>query len=147
MQNKVCSYLQGQGTHLDNLTIGKVAAKAAVNKETIRYYQSLGLVESPARAPGSIRRYGEATVARVRFIKRAQQLGFSLDEVKNLLQLEDGRHCGKTRKLAEHKLNLIANRIADLRRIQLALEGLVDECERGKNRRGCPIIRTLLGAP
>lgn len=128
---------------MNTLTIGEVAAQAAVHKETIRYYQSLGLVEEPPRAPGSIRRYGPDAVARLRFIKRAQQLGFSLDEVKRLLLLEDGQHCARTRKLAEEKLEIIRGRIADLQRMKRALEGLVDECERGRSPRRCPIIATL----
>ncbi len=128
---------------MDNLTIGKVAAKAGVHKETIRYYQSLGLVEEPMRRPGSVRRYGDAAVARLHFIKRAQQLGFTLEEVKKLLLLEDGQNCGETRNLAEHKLALIKERIADLNRMRRLLEGLIKECRQGKRPRRCPIISTL----
>jgi MerR family transcriptional regulator, mercuric resistance operon regulatory protein len=128
---------------MDHLTIGQVAAKAGVHKETIRYYQGLGLVEEPVRQPRSVRRYGDATVARLHFIKRAQQLGFTLDEVKRLLLLEDGQNCGETRKLAEQKLALIRERIADLDRMRRVLEGLVTECERGGRPRRCPIISTL----
>jgi MerR family transcriptional regulator, mercuric resistance operon regulatory protein len=128
---------------MDHLTIGQVAAKAGVHKETIRYYQGLGLVEEPVRQPRSVRRYGDATVARLHFIKRAQQLGFTLDEVKRLLLLEDGQNCGETRKLAQHKLALIRERIADLDRMRRLLEGLVRQCERGGRPRRCPIISTL----
>ncbi|HXS53006.1 MAG TPA: MerR family DNA-binding protein [Usitatibacter sp.] len=128
---------------MDGLTIGQVAERAEVHKETIRYYQGLGLLEEPPRRPGSIRRYGEAAVARLRFIKRAQQLGFSLEEVKRLLLLEDGQDCAQTRKLAEQKLQVIRARIADLQRMSRMLAGLVAECRRGKRPRGCPIIRTL----
>lgn len=131
--------------HLDNLTIGQVAAEAGVHKETIRYYQSLGLVGEPQRHPGSVRRYGAATVARLHFIKRAQQLGFSLEEVGSLLLLEDGQNCVATRKLAEHKLDIIRGRIADLHRMRRLLEGLIRECEQGKRPRACPIISTLSG--
>lgn len=128
---------------MDGLTIGQVAAKSGVHKETIRYYQSLGLVDEPARRPGSVRRYGDATIARLRFIKRAQHLGFSLDEVKKLLLLEDGQNCAQTRKLAEQKVAVIKERIADLDRMRRLLEGLVGECERGGRPRRCPIISTL----
>ena len=128
---------------MDNLTIGQVAAEAGVHKETIRYYQGLGLVEEPERKHGSVRRYGSATVARLHFIKRAQQLGFTLEEVGKLLLLEDGQNCGETRKLAEHKLALIKERIADLNRMRRLLEGLIEECEQGKRPRACPIIATL----
>lgn len=128
---------------MDRLTIGQAAKEAGVHKETIRYYQSLGLVAEPERVPGSVRRYGSSTVARLRFIKRAQQLGFTLAEVGHLLLLEDGQNCAATRKLAQHKLALIKERIADLDRMRRLLEGLVEECEQGKRPRACPIISTL----
>lgn len=128
---------------MDDLTIGQVAERADVHKETIRYYQGLGLLEQPRRRPGSIRRYGEAAIARLRFIKRAQQLGFSLEEVKKLLLLEDGQECAATRRLAEQKLDVIRDRISDLQRMARTLEALVDECRRGKRPRCCPIIDTL----
>jgi MerR family mercuric resistance operon transcriptional regulator len=130
---------------LEHLTIGQVAAEAGVNKETIRYYQTLGLVAQPPKPPGSVRRCGSATIARLRFIKRAQELGFSLEEVRKLLLLEDGQNCGATRALAQNKLATIRERIADLNRMRRLLEGLVRECERGGRPRGCPIIRTLSG--
>lgn len=136
-----------QEVHLDNITIGRVAKEAGVHKETIRYYQSLGLVAEPERRAGSVRRYGTATVARLHFIKRAQQLGFTLEEVKKLLLLEDGQNCAETRKLAEQKLTLIKERITDLNRMRRLLEGLIGECERGKRPRACPIIATLSNAP
>ena len=130
---------------MDHLTIGQVAAQAGVHKETIRYYQALGLVLEPPRPPGSVRRYGSDTVARLRFIKRAQQLGFTLEEVGKLLLLDDGQSCTATRALAEQKLSTIRDRIADLNRMRRLLEGLIDECDRGGRPRGCPIIRTLSG--
>jgi MerR family transcriptional regulator, mercuric resistance operon regulatory protein len=128
---------------LDHLTIGQVAKEAGVHKETIRYYQALGLVPEPRRPPGSVRRYGSETVGRLRFIKRAQELGFTLEEVGKLLLLDDGQNCSATRSLAEHKLSVIRERIADLNRMRRLLEGLVQECEGGGRPRGCPIIRTL----
>jgi len=130
---------------LDTFTIGRVAKEAGVHKETIRYYQGLGLVSEPVRKPGSVRRYGAATVARLHFIKRAQQLGFTLEEVKRLLLLEDGQDCAATRSLAVHKLALIKERIADLNRMRRLLEGLIGECAQGRRPRACPIIATLAG--
>ena len=130
---------------MERLTIGQVAIAAGVHKETIRYYQSLGLVAEPERHQGSVRRYGEDTVARLRFIKRAQQLGFTLEEVGRLLLLEDGQDCGATRKLAELKLAVIRERIDDLRRMEQLLEGLIGECVKGKRPKACPIISTLSG--
>lgn len=128
---------------MDGLTIGQVAARAGAHQETIRYYQRLRLLEKPPRRPGSIRRYGDQAVARLRFIKRAQQLGFSLDEVRKLLLLEDGQDCAATRKLAEQKLGVIRSRISDLQRMGRALDGLIAQCRTGKRPRCCPIIGTL----
>ncbi len=88
------------------MTIGRLAGQAGVHIETVRYYQHLGLVPRPARPAGSIRRYGPDAVDRLRFIKRAQELGFSLDQVKLLLKLSIGEHCAETRTLAEHKARL-----------------------------------------
>ncbi len=132
---------------MNHLTIGQVAREAGVHKETIRYYQGLGLVPEPARQAGSFRPYGQSTVARLQFIKRAQELGFTLEEVGRLLLLDDGQNCGETRKLAEHKLTLVRNRIADLDRMRRLLEGLIAECRRGKRPRACPIIATLSSGP
>ncbi len=128
---------------MSGMTIGRVAQLSGVHKETIRYYQSLGLVAEPRRPPRSVRRYGADAVARLRFIKRAQELGFTLEEVGRLLLLEDGQNCGETRKLAEQKLALIRTRMGDLERMRRLLEGLVDECRHGKRPRKCPIIATL----
>jgi MerR family mercuric resistance operon transcriptional regulator len=83
------------------LTIGRLARAAGMNVETIRYYQRRGLLPEPARPLGGQRHYGPAAAMRLRFVKRAQQLGFTLDEVKELLLLEDGQACTPTRMLAE----------------------------------------------
>ena len=128
---------------MDHLTIGQLAIQADVHKETIRYYQRLGLLEEPRRRPVSIRLYGAQAVAMLRFIKRSQQLGFSLDEVRKLLLLEDGQDCAATRKLAEEKLAIIRSRVADLQRMARTLDGLIAECRKGKRPRCCPIIGTL----
>ena len=99
----------------------------------------------PPRPARSVRRYGTETVARLRFIKRAQELGFTLQEVAKLLLLDDGQSCTATRKLAEQKLSIIRGRIADLSRMRRLLDGLIAECDRGERPRACPIIRTLSG--
>ena len=97
-----------------SLTIGRLAEAAGVNRETVRYYQRRGLMREPARPPGGVRYYSLDDMKRIRFIKRAQQLGFTLEEVTNLLKLEDGRSCRETERLAEQKLVLAEARIADL---------------------------------
>jgi MerR family mercuric resistance operon transcriptional regulator len=125
------------------MKIGRLSEQSGVHVETIRYYQRLGLMPRPPRSRGSVRRYGEDAVSRLRFVKRAQALGFSLDEVKLLLGLSVGEHCAETRSLAKEKLGLIERKISDLCAMQDALNKLVRACGTGRNGRGCPIIEAL----
>jgi len=125
------------------LTIGVLADAAGVNVETIRFYQRKGLMQEPERPLGGIRRYGNADLARVRFIKSAQRLGFSLDEIADLLQLDDGSHCTEAREQAEHKLADVQARIVDLQRIEGALHGLVERCGTASGQVQCPLIAAL----
>ena len=128
----------------DGITIGQLAESAGVNVETIRYYHRIGLLPLPRRALGSIRHYSGDDLKRVRFIKRAQALGFSLDEVALLLGLSDGKHCAETKALAESKLTTVEEKIADLVAIQKALKGLVTKCSKGSRGCGCPVIDALV---
>ncbi len=125
------------------LTIGRVAEAAGISVETIRFYQRSGLLNEPARPPGGVRRYGVEFVVRLRFIKRAKQLGFSLAEVQRLLILEDPQSCGKARSLAAEKLALVETRIADLERMRGVLRELVARCDVRRGKVACPIIATL----
>ena len=128
-----------------DMKIGALAEETGVHVETIRYYQSLGLMSKPVRAHGSVRRYSPEAANRLRFIKRAQGLGFSLDEVKLLLDLSVGEHCTETRIFAEQKRRLVEKKISDLRSIQAALDKLIRACGTGRKGRGCPIIESLSG--
>lgn len=128
---------------LHHLTIGAFAASAGVNVETIRFYQRKGLLAEPERPYGSIRRYGEAEVSRVKFVKSAQRLGFSLDEIAELLRLEDGTHCREARGLAERKLRDVHEKLGDLRRIEAALGTLVESCRAARGTISCPLISAL----
>lgn len=127
----------------ETLTIGVLAEAAGVNVETIRFYQRKGLMQDPDRPLGGIRRYGEADLARVRFIKSAQRLGFSLDEIADLLKLEDGSHCNEAREQAERKLVDVRARLSDLQRIEGALQGLVERCCAASGQVQCPLIEAL----
>jgi MerR family mercuric resistance operon transcriptional regulator len=129
------------------IRISELARKAGVHVETIRYYQAIGLLHRPHRDHGRIRRYGADDLKRVRFIKRAQALGFSLEEVALLLSLSDGEHCAETRVLAEKKLGMVQEKIDDLVAIRKSLRGLVVECSIGGGGRGCPIIDALEEGP
>jgi len=125
------------------LTISHLAHDAGVNVETIRFYQRKGLLPEPVRPSGSIRRYGQMDVARVRFIKAAQRIGFTLDEIAQLLKLDDGEHCAEAREIAAHKLIDVRRRMADLQRIDAALTELVDRCEASRGQVTCPLIESL----
>lgn len=126
------------------MTIGQLASAGGVNVETIRYYQREKLLRTPQRSPGSIRRYSEEELNRLLFIKRAQVLGFSLTEITLLLQLAEGEHCAETQALAEKKLGMVEQKLADLLAIESALTKLIASCRRGKNDCGCPIIYSLV---
>lgn len=126
-----------------SLTIGGVAKAAGVNVETIRYYQRLKLLDEPARPLGGVRRYDHAAVARVRFIKRAQELGFSLAEIQRLLRLGDPQSCGEARALAAEKLALVESRVADLQRLRGVLKKLIGRCDQRRGKVACPIIESL----
>lgn len=125
------------------MTIGQLAKAGGVGVETIRFYQRLGLLPTPARPYGGIRRYSHETVARLRFIQAAKRLGFSLEEIAQLLQLEDGLHCAQARELAQRKLEAVRVRIADLKRMEGALMELIERCDQAQGQVRCPLLATL----
>jgi MerR family mercuric resistance operon transcriptional regulator len=127
----------------ESLTIGAFATAAGVNAETIRFYQRKGLLLEREKPYGSIRPYGAADVTRVRFVKAAQRLGFSLDEVADLLKLEDGTHCDEASSLAEHKLRDIQDKLADLQRMEAVPARLVGACHSRRGNVSCPLIASL----
>jgi len=124
-------------------TIGTLAKATDVHVETIRYYQRRGLIAEPLKPPGGIRRYDEAHARRLRFIKHAQTLGFSLDEVADLLALEDGRHCRDAERIGTRKLAMVRERITRLRRVERALAALVEQCHSNRGKVHCPLIAAL----
>ncbi|MBV5292945.1 MAG: Hg(II)-responsive transcriptional regulator [Curvibacter lanceolatus] len=126
-----------------DLTIGKLADAAGVNIETIRYYQRRGLLDEPPKPLGGHRRYSADQAKRVRFIKRAQALGFTLDEVGALLALDSACACNETRALASRKMALVKRKIADLSAMQQVLGGLIRQCDAGSGGADCPIIDVL----
>ena len=143
MPHVSCTRSSVPTTSRANLTIGAFAKAAGVNVETIRFYQRKSLLSQSDKPSGSIRRYGEAGVTRVRFVKSAQRLGFSLDEIAELLQLEDDTHCEEARRLAEHKLMDVREKLADLVRMESVLSELVRACFAQKGNVSCPLIATL----
>lgn len=127
----------------DTFTIGVLAQTAHVNVETVRFYQRKGLLRAPDKPAGGIRRYGHADLARMNFIKSAQRLGFSLDEVAELLKLEDGSGCRQASEKARRKLADVRERLADLQRMEAALSDLVGRCSSARGKIYCPLIAAL----
>jgi MerR family transcriptional regulator, mercuric resistance operon regulatory protein len=123
-------------------TIGRLARRAGVHVETIRYYQRVGLIAEPGRPREGFRRYAPETADRIVFIKRAQQLGFSLAEIRDLLDLGEG-HCQDVRVRAEARRAQIAAQIRDLEAMRATLDELIAACRRGKRQPCCPIVQTL----
>ena len=131
---------------MESMTIGQLAAAAGVNVETVRYYQRRELLAVPKREVGSIGRYPESSLTRLRFIKRAQALGFSLEDVQALLSLDDGQACSSARLLGERKLADVRERIQTVRALEKALQGLVASCSTSRRRVSCPLIDALMRA-
>ena len=127
---------------VETLTIGRLAKSAGVGVETIRYYQQRGLLPVP-ESFGSFRHYPVSLAKRIRFIKRAQELGFSLEEVSELLSLEDGVDRTSIRHIASVRLEEIKTKLDDLKRMKKALSLLIHECEHTDKEQPCPIIATL----
>ncbi len=124
------------------LTIGRLAKAAEVNVETIRYYQRVALLVEPLKPLEGFRVYPKETINRVRFIKRAQKLGFSLQDIAHLLELGEG-HCSDVREQAETKLGQIEAQIKGLKSMRKTLKKLITECNAGNESGCCPIVQSL----
>lgn len=128
--------VQSQGGQ--SLTIGKLAAAGGVGVETIRFYQRKGLLDQPTRESG-IRRYGSGDLRRLRFIRKAQTAGFTLEQIKELLALDSGLDQQRARELAMARIGDLNLRIAELMRAREALQRLSKECAEGATG-PCPIL-------
>lgn len=124
-------------------TIKTVAQRAGIGIETIRYYQRIGLIDTPEKPLSGYRIYPEETLVRLFFIQRTKELGFTLAEIATLLALGDGK-CSETRKFAEQKLELIKSKIYDLQAISQTLETLIQSCESNSAHQDCPVINAIL---
>jgi Hg(II)-responsive transcriptional regulator len=127
----------------DTMGIGTLAKRAGVRIDTVRYYERSGLLVPGARLPSGYRRYSEAEVARLRFIRRAQALGFSLKEVRELLTLSNGRDVARVRRTAQERLADVERRIAELERIRAGLATLIEACPGHGRAADCPILKAL----
>lgn len=125
------------------LTIGRLAAAAGVGIDTVRYYERSGLLPAPARSASGYRRYGEAELRRLRFIRRAQRLGFTLTEIDELLALSRQRDIAAVRRQAADKLADVDARIRELTRMRAALGALFEACPGHEREAPCPILSAL----
>lgn len=131
------------------LTIGQVAGEAGVNVQTLRYYERRGILEEPKRSPSGYREYSPETVRVIRFVKRAQDLGFTLTEIQELLELRQHRPRERevVRTLAAAKVRDIEQKVRDLESMKRALNELVESCACKGATSGCPILEAIEGAP
>lgn len=127
------------------LSIGQVATAGNVNIQTIRYYERRGLFPPPRRTAAGYRQYPDDAVARLRFIKHAQELGFSLDEIQGLLGLRvrHGAACDAVEQKARQKIEVVQQRIRDLQRMKRTLERLAAACAARRPMDDCPILEVL----
>jgi MerR family copper efflux transcriptional regulator len=130
---------------MDRLKVGELACRAGVGVQTVRFYERKGLIEPPPRTHSGYRQYPESAVARIRFIQRAQRLGFSLAEVDELLSLrvDPSNDRGAVRTRAAAKLEEIREKVRDLERIETALADLIDACSGRGGSDACPILEAL----
>ena len=128
----------------ETMTIGRLAKVAGVNVETIRYYQRRGLIGEPRKPPGGHRRYTETVLRQVAFIRRAQQLGFTLEEIGRLLEMCGSPEQGEAVSIAEQRRAVVDSRIGELERMRTELDRLIAACRKSK-RGPSPLIRALFG--
>jgi Hg(II)-responsive transcriptional regulator len=138
-------YVVRYRVHAASVRTRELAWRAAVNPQTLRYYERRGLLAEPSRSAGGYRSYPPEAVRRVRFIKRAQELGFTLAEVETLLDLAGGGpdSCDAVRVIAEEKIADLRRRIADLRALESGLTRLTATCDLPRGQRECPILQEL----
>ena len=129
------------------LTIGQLAHGAGVNLQTVRYYERRGLMPPPSRTLAGYRQYSPDALARLRFIKRAQDLGFSLEEIQGLLELRIDRPsstaCARVRSATEAKVAMVERKIRELQRIKRSLDRLIASCRARKPTGDCPILEAI----
>ena len=128
---------------MESLGIGALARRAGVGIDTVRYYERSGLLAPKTRLPSGYRRYSAAEVARLRFIRRAQALGFTLNEIRELLALSSRRDVARVKRAAQQKVADVEQRIASLQRVRQGLVSLIDACPGHGHAENCPILKAL----
>jgi len=136
-----------EGTNTRGYAIGEMSRLTGVNIETIRYYERIGVMPKPDRTPGGNRQYNQAQLKRLSFIKRSRGLGFSISEIRALLEMVDRQDftCGEVHDMTMQHLSSVREKITALRGLEKALGGMAAECKRGDVPE-CPILETLFEA-
>ncbi len=132
----------------ETMTIGMLSQKSETDAQTIRYYERLGLMSKPERTEANYRIYDEDAVLRLHFIKRAKEIGFSLNDIGVLLGMVDGkvRRCDHVKEFAETRLDKIRSQIKNLKSMERTLSNLVAQCQNSKTLTNCPILDELTEA-
>lgn len=132
-------------TTIKGLTAGKVARAAGVGVETLRFYEREGILDPTSRTPSGYRVYDQAAIDRLQFIQRAQKLGFTLREIRELIALDSDpeAECGDLRERATRKLDMVEQKISELQLIKHGLSALLTSCDAGQPLRDCPMMRCL----
>lgn len=133
---------------METMTTGELAERAGVNTETVRYYERRGLLPEPPRNASGYRQYSAEDAARIHFIKRAQQLGFALEEVETLLALRadpEAHTRGAVKRKTQEKIEEVESKIRDLQRIKSTLEELASACDGAGTASECPILQAFEG--
>ncbi|WP_407527123.1 MerR family transcriptional regulator [Methylobacterium oryzisoli] len=132
----------------DDLTIGALAASTGVHLETVRYYERIGLLPPPSRSPSGHRRYDAQAVRRLTFVRRCRDLGFPIESIRTMLTLVDRRQvtCREMQGIATRHLAEVREKLADLRRLERALDHLIGDCP-GTDTPDCPILDALMAEP
>jgi MerR family mercuric resistance operon transcriptional regulator len=125
-----------------SFTIGRLAQLADVNIETVRFYERKGLLIQPIKPLTGYRQYDDQALGRIRFVKRAQEVGFTLSEIQSLLDIESN-NCDKVQHLAIEKLTLTQQKITDLQHLEKSLQHLVTQCKITQNKTHCPIVNSF----
>ncbi len=130
---------------MEKLTVGQIARKAGVNIETLRYYESIELMPKPKRSEKGYRIYSEKDIARLKFIKNAQYLGFTLKEIRELLflRVDDETTCADVKRIAMRKIDEVNHKISELEKIKASLQSLADKCHIQSPKSECPILENL----
>ncbi|NOX17490.1 MAG: MerR family transcriptional regulator [Chlorobi bacterium] len=130
---------------MKQFTVGKLSSEAEINVETVRYYESIGLMPKPKRTESGYRVYSEADLGRLKFVKKSQRLGFTLKEIKELLfmRIDEETTCRDLKEMAEQKIKEVDSKIRELKKIKKALEILASQCHSSGPKSECPILENL----